>query len=366
AVWSRRREAVFWLVSGLVFFTLALGPYLHVAGRQLPIPLPYLGLYRLIPFFSIARSVSRFDVMVMLSLAVLAALGLQGALRRLAARSGTVVALLGVALVCFEFLPVPYPLTAVEVPSFYEGLAAEQEEYAILELPMDWDRPAHLLYQTVHRKPISAGYVTRPNPLSLADRLPVLQQFRFLGPDIIAQDPADIAPEVFGFLGVRYVILHEYMLPPGEEREATLSLIDEVFGRQSPVYQDGRMTVYLAADQDQEGGSPFLVLGEGWGRRHLRGGMPARALGQEASLTIVAPGDTEMSLTFTAFSSQGTRSLELSLNDEPIAEYQIGARRADFETDPISLADGPNTLRFVDQSEGEPAIVFTSLGLSDD
>ena len=229
---------------------------------------------------------------------------------------------------------------------------------------MTRDRPTHLLYQTVHRKPVSAGYVTRPNPLSLAERVPVLQQFRFLGPDIIAQDPAEIAAEVFGFLGVRYVILHEYMLPSGEEREATLALVDDVFGGQSPVYRDGRITVYLAGGE--EGDSPFLILGEGWGRRHLWGGMPARAVGQEASLTIVAPGDTETSLTFTAFSSQGTRSLELSLNDEPIAEYQIGARRADFETDPLSLADGPNTLRFLDRGDGKSGVVFLSPNLSDD
>lgn len=363
AVWTRRRLAAFWLATGFLFFILALGPYLHVAGRQLPIPLPYLALYRLIPFFSIARSVSRFDVMVMLSVAVLAAVGSQGILRGLPGRRGTIIAVVGVALVWFEFLPVPYPLSEVAVPSFYSRLALEQDEYAILELPMDWDRPIHLLYQTVHRKPMMAGYVTRPNTLSLAERVPVLQQFRFLGPDIIVQDLAEVAPEVLRFLGVRYVIVHDYMLAPGEEREVTLELLEDVFGSQTPVYHDGRITVFRAGGGAD---SPFLMLGAGWGGRHLRGGMPARALGQEASLTIIAPADTETSLAFSAFSSQGTRFLELSLNDEPIGAYEIGPRSAGFQTPPLLVAEGLNTLQLVDRSEGEPAIVFTSLGLSDD
>jgi hypothetical protein len=361
ALWTRKRQAGFWLASGLVFFVLALGPYLHVGGRQLPIPLPYLGLYRLVPLFSIARSVSRFDVMVMLSLAVLAALGLQGALRRLPRRRGIIVASVGVGLVCFEFLPVPYPLSEVDVPSFYESLAAETEEYAILELPMDWDPPAHLLYQTVHHKPIVAGYVTRPNPLSLVEKVPVLQQFRFLGDDIIAQDPSEIADEVFHYMGIRYVIVHDDMLPSGQEREATLALVEDVFGNQVPVYEDGRITVFAVGDEP--GDSPFLVLGQGWGERRIRDGVPSRTVGSEATLSIVCPVDTVVSLDFSAFAQEGTRSIQLLLDKQLIGEYRIDKTGGPFTADALSLQAGVHTMRFVDQGEGTPGLVFLSLNL---
>jgi hypothetical protein len=362
AAWTRRRDAGFWLISGLAFFVLALGPYLHVAGRQSSFPLPYLGLYRLIPFVSIARSVSRFDVMVMLSLAVLAALGLQGALRGLPTRRGVLVASLGVALVCFEFLPVPYPLAEVEVPSFYKTLAAEPEEYAILELPMNWDRPVHLLYQTVHRKPIIAGYVTRPNPLSIVERVPVLQQFRLMGSDIIGQDPKEIAPAVFNYLGVRYVIVHDYMLPPGMEREATLALVEDVLGDQVPVYEDGRITVYLADGLPAE--SPFLVLGQGWGERQMRDGVPSRVMRSEASLTVVCPVDALVNLDFSAFAQEGARSLDVLLDDQVIGEYQIDDLSGTFTADALPLEAGVHTLRFRDKGEGMPGVVFLSLDLS--
>ena len=67
-----------------VFAVLALGPVLKINGRSdlLPgggqIPLPYALLYRIIPFIKLSRSVSRFDVMVMLFLGVAAAFGTVG------------------------------------------------------------------------------------------------------------------------------------------------------------------------------------------------------------------------------------------------------------------------------------------------
>jgi hypothetical protein len=364
ALWHRRRAGAFWFGSGLVFFMLSLGPYLHIAGREIPVPLPYLALYHLLPFFRIARSVGRFDVMVMLSLAPLVALGLQRLAAPLSETRRRALALAVIALVCFEFLPLPYPIAEVEVPLFYQGLAADDEEYSILELPMNWDRPAHLLYQTVHQKPIIAGYVTRPNPLSLVERIPLLQHFRFLGPDIIAQDPSGIAPQVFDYLGIRYVILHGYMLPPGKEREAVLGLVQEVVGDQLPFYQDEQITVYRVGVQEPR--SPFLILGSEWGERQEWDAKPARELGAEATCAIIAPSVAEAGLTFTAFSREGTRFLELSLNGELVGSYEIGAQGEEFVTAPLSLQEGVNILQLRDASEGEPAIVFTSLNLDGD
>lgn len=362
AVWARRRQAAPWLASLAVFFFLALGPYLHVGGRQWPVPLPYLALYRLFPVLSIARSVSRFDVMVMLSLAVLAALGLQAVLRRLAVERRTAVSLMAVALVCCEFLPAPYPLSAVEVPSCYRALAGDAEEYAILELPMNRDRPAHLLYQTVHHKPMMAGYVTRPNPLSIIERVPVLQHFRFLERDIIAQDPGDVSAEVFEYLGIRYAILHEYMLPPGGEREAVFTLVQEVFGEAQPVCQDGLVTVYSVAGED--GDDPFLILGNEWGDRYDWDGGAARELGREATCAIVAPSPVKVRFVFTAFSEDGERLLELYLDGELVGRYAIETEE-DFAGPVLSLTGGVHTLRLRDAGEGEPSLIFTALDLRD-
>jgi hypothetical protein len=75
------RGGRFWLLVLAVFFVLALGPVLHIGGRTalLPgggeLPLPYGWLARTVPFMEITRSVSRYDIMVMLALSVLAGQG---------------------------------------------------------------------------------------------------------------------------------------------------------------------------------------------------------------------------------------------------------------------------------------------------
>src|SRR6185295_3150161 len=90
-------------------------------------------------------------------------------------------------LVCLEFLAVPYPISLIDTPSFYFDLAKQPEDFTIVELPMNWDRPTPMLYQTVHGKRLLTAYTSRDNPLELAWRTPVFQQWRYLGSDIIDQ-----------------------------------------------------------------------------------------------------------------------------------------------------------------------------------
>jgi len=135
-----------WVLTLLTFLILSLGPVLHIGGRTalLPgggeIPLPYALLHRFVPFLNITRSVSRFDVMVMLSLALLAGFGLARLTDRWKRGLGRKVALLSAALIVFEFLPAPYPMSPPDTPDWYHTLAAEPGDFAVLNLPMNWDR----------------------------------------------------------------------------------------------------------------------------------------------------------------------------------------------------------------------------------
>jgi len=284
-------HASLWVCSLLAFFILALGPVMHIGGRTalLPgggeIPLPYALLHHLVPFLNITRSVSRFDVMVMLSLAMLAAFGLARLVGTSSSHTSTLsrfsssraIALLCAALILFEFLPAPYPMSPPDTPDWYYTLAAEPGDFAILNLPMNWDRPGYLLYQTVHRKRLTAAYISRDDPRTLVERAPVLQAFRHLGPGVIAHDLAAVAPSVFDYLDVRYVVLDGYKMPPGSrERELTTRLAQEVFGAQPPTYADERLTVYRV--EPPAAPMPFLILGEGWGPREIHDGQPWRAM----------------------------------------------------------------------------------------
>lgn len=301
-------ERGLWALILAAFVILALGPVLHINGRADLLPgsreivLPYAWLVRVVPFMDISRSVSRFDAVVMLALAVLAAAGVNR-LRQGPPRSGRWLAGAALALILFEFLPAPYPISEADTPAWYRTLAADPRPGAVLNLPMNYDRPGYLLYQTEHRKPLTVAYISRDDPRTLTDRAPVLQHFRHLAPDIIAFDLAAQGRQVLGDLGVRWVVLDRYKMPGGREREYTEAAAAEIFGGQASSYSDERITVYEVTDPG--GAAPYLVLGTGWEpfdavsrTRGFTGAAPviiqAPQAGQAMLRVVVAPGSAAL------------------------------------------------------------------------
>ena len=293
-VWvgSKRRgkagAIALWLLVLLSFFILSLGPVLHVAGRSQLLPdgrelaLPYGWLSSQIPFMDITRSVSRFDIMVMLVIAVLAAWGVRWLLGL--GRAGRAAGLLLSALLLFEFFPAPYPLSQPDTPAWYRTLLTDKRPGALLNLPMNWDRPGYLLYQTVHQKPLTVAYISRDDPRTLTERAPVLQELRHLGPDIIEFDLRQ-GRQVLNDLGIRWVVLDRYKMPGGRERSYTEETAAQVFVGQTPVYQDERLTVFEVTPPEQA--IPYLVLASGWGAFDPQ--QSGRTLLGSASLLIQAP-----------------------------------------------------------------------------
>jgi hypothetical protein len=147
-------------ISGLI---LSLGPFLHVAGHRLGVPLPYALCYYAIPGFSSMRTPGRFAVLVALATAVVAGLGFD-ALRRRYPRFGSVL-LVGTLLAagasawCPSLPLIPYADRA-SMPPVYGWLAAQPDSLPFLELPCpdrnsvesltDLRRQMYVLY---HHKP---------------------------------------------------------------------------------------------------------------------------------------------------------------------------------------------------------------------
>ena len=187
---------------------------------------------------------SRFDVMVMLFLGVMAAFGTVGLVNwgigRLVKR-GVVVGPRGwlPGALCFgggtDYVRIPcnaLPDQPAGHTARYEQLAADPSNQAVLNLPANYERPWYLLYQITHGKPLATGYVTRDDPNVLRERAPVLSQFWFLGPDIHTQgfDPRKQGMQVLhDQLGVGWVVLDRYKMPGGPEREITTDYAQQIF-----------------------------------------------------------------------------------------------------------------------------------------
>ncbi|HEY66072.1 MAG TPA: hypothetical protein G4O02_16030 [Caldilineae bacterium] len=342
ALWgvrTRGRTARFWALAALSFALLAMGPALHIAGRRWPIPLPYAILQRVIPFIQITRSVSRLDVMVMLSLGVLAAYGLQALMS--AGQRPQWIALGALALTLFEFLPVPYPVSPPDTPAWYETLARESGDFAVLNLPMNWDRPGYLLYQTVHGKRLTVAYISRDDPRTLTERVPVLQQLRHLGPDVIAQDLERVGRSVLSYLDVRYVILDRYKMPGEQEREPTVRYATAALSGLAPIYEDERLIVYRVEPPEHQ--TPFLILGDGWGPRRLEGGAPWRRIAGRATLQVYVAEPADLILRMTARSEAPETALTLRISERELRTVSLDPTPRDLEIGPLKLSEGLHT-----------------------
>lgn len=299
ALWRWRPPVRFWVVTAFFFLLLAMGPRLHLGNiteTDLPTTLstttpewtPFALLNRTVPFMRISRSVSRYALMVQLCVAVLAGLGLHRLLQR--QRSATASLLAGGALLLIlgEFWVAPYPMSPPDTPAFYGQLRQMADVRAVLNLPMNYDRPGYLLYQTVHEKPLAVAYISRDDPRTLTERMPVLQHFRHLGPDILDVDPVQVGRTVLSDLGIDLVIEDRYKMPGGLERTYTEELVNALFADATPLYVDERITVHRV--QPPVSPQPYIVLGPlNWGPLETRAdGQRQRLLtGPAATLQLV-------------------------------------------------------------------------------
>jgi len=314
------RRALPWIVAALFFALLAMGPQMHLVTlgwEQIPAPGEagggwslYALLNEFVPFMRISRSVSRFALMVQMCMAVAAAIGLATLLRR--AKGATRYWLPGLVTVVIvaEAWGVPYPLSPPDISPFYEEVAAQHiapaprvenapnfmagvtgdpaAPGAMLNLPMNYDRPGYLLYQTVHGMPLTVAYISRDDPRTLTERVPVLQQLRQLGDDIVTADMGAVGKTVLHDLGVSIVTLDRYKMPGGLEREYTEAVAAAIFGDDMPIWQDDRLTAYAVGAPDTP--APYLALGPlNWGLLQTSedGEVRGRMLGEGPALVLV-------------------------------------------------------------------------------
>jgi hypothetical protein len=162
------RPAGMWLAVTVGFASVAVGPFLRVAGARTFFPTPW-ALGRYLPIIGEARMPQRFSVLVFLGLTVLFAGALVAIGRRWPARRRAVLAVVGVAL-AVELWPAPRPMFAADVPGVFRVVASDARPLRILELPFGIRDGLSSLgnfsassqfYQTLHAKDLVGGYVSR-------------------------------------------------------------------------------------------------------------------------------------------------------------------------------------------------------------
>jgi hypothetical protein len=267
ACWLRdprttRREAWRWLILGVAFAVLALGPTLRAAGYttftpwQIHVPLPQAWLAKL-PGFNVMRTPGRFMMMGSVGFAMAAGVGLMVLTRRAGTRRVWVIAAAS-ALALVECWPAPWPQHVLPpVPAFYQQIANDGQTYGVLDLPAGWlgrsgYSSAYHYYQITHGKPIAWSYLSR-----FYVRYPIHGFGALWDPAIT--DYAATRDRVARF-GYRYVVWHkhadELFSAPRQDAASetgplgapvpaqTDPFLREAFRGEAPVYDDDLVTVY--------------------------------------------------------------------------------------------------------------------------
>jgi hypothetical protein len=152
----------------VIAFLLSLGPVIRMFGREI-IAGPYALLYDFVPGFKNVRVPSRFAVLMMVGLSVLAGLAAAAVLaRRTSTRARRAWTAAGALLVLAEYLSIPLPIVPVpvgeEIPSIYAAVKVLPAGAALVELPMparDSEESQDALpvyFASVHRRPVVNGY----------------------------------------------------------------------------------------------------------------------------------------------------------------------------------------------------------------
>jgi hypothetical protein len=171
----RQRAARIWVAIAGIGAVLALGPYLHIAGRVLhDWRLPYGWLERSFPLLEFTGCPVRAGFVTTLGLCAAALFGLHWLLGpgpRAGLRRGAAVGLLVAAAV--EFWPHPFTTSRFPRPGIFEQWAQDPTPFAVLDLT-GGTRP--LYNATLHGHPIVDAYLSR-TPLRLVrwlDQHPVI------------------------------------------------------------------------------------------------------------------------------------------------------------------------------------------------
>ena len=311
-----RAKAKIWMWVALIFGIFTLGPFLQINGEyrfdldgvEATFPLPY-ALLHYIPVIKANRAPNRNSVVLMLGVAVLAGFAIHWLLQNLAkrpqtARIGPIVGGLLAALILFEHLTLPFPLTDARVPAVYAEIAADPNPVSVMQFPLGWrnsfgtygpERTRIQYFQTGHGKPMLGGNISRAPDFKMGyfERLPFFQAFRNVqsGADVdegLRSAALEQADELMHLYNVGYAIF----FPPIEERppyslnwEPTWRFAKEILPLEDePFWTGDGIEAYRVIQADGQD-SFRLDLGEA-------GTLPYRGEGWDGAETDAPYGET--------------------------------------------------------------------------
>lgn len=331
-------DARFLGLLALFFALVLLGPTLSVNGSSTGIPLPF-ALLRELPFVNANRYPVRFNVMLMLGLTPLVALGAAALMQR---QWGRVALGALTTLLLFEQLVLPLPLSDLRAGRVFEEIRAERGDFTVLDLPLGWRNSVEIqgaldfkaqFLQTIHQKRLLGGLTSR-NPrfkFQYFRELPILNALIALetgGSPDEAQEARDreLAQEVIRFFDIRYVEAQKELTPA-----AVLEYLHRVLPL-TEIYSDAERVVYRVAQAppvkqasiNPASDAARMLFDDSWGRaQEDNAGRGYRwATTQEARFWLPLD-EAEYELTLQLRGARPDQRVRLRVNGRDVSEWTI-------------------------------------------
>jgi hypothetical protein len=356
----RRPSTRFWTGLMALSLVLALGPVLQIGRNNTGIGLPF-AMFQALPGMDAIAKPERFVVLARMCMGVLSGWGVLWLLRlarerrakgRIAAvgggrsRRGVVLAA-GLALVgLLVELPIhPRFMETLDDLPFYRGYEslAGQPAGGLMELPFATQQSEttgrRMLLQTVHDKPIMAGYLSRKYDSPIIDSCSAF--WGFISPlDVPRVDIAEPLVvnkplDVLNFYGIRYISLYSSLSGRadepvgGEEIRAFQQILGQVEDPAKLVYAGDYLDIHTVKAEDLGGAAASFHIGAGWYPIEQSDGKPFRWVQEgHGALCVFAPHTTTGSLQLEGTAFGTSRHIMLSVGGEtlyigvmPVGDY---------------------------------------------
>jgi len=371
---DKKRKSL-WIISGILAAIISLGPLLQINGLVTNIQLPYYFLYEL-PYFEVFRALGRASVIVIFSVSILAAYGINEIykIKRISEKKKLlVIGIIGVFII-IEALTIPLPQGDISVPEIYYEIGSDSSDFVILDAPIGRYiegsklgleiNQANGYYQSIHEKPIYAGTLTRMPPESERYvQTYFLNQFIWnqTPKDIISQDLEEVGISLFnnfdiGYVIVRYELTRVSLIQQNVESvwiPQTKTLLLEIFSR-PPDFENDELFAYKVEKSTSQ--VPFLTLGQEWSTllNHYR------TIGNQGTINVVNPTNDikEIELEIELVSPTNNK-IHFSLNEEEIFEEDLQSMTV-YQT-LLNLTLHPGTNKLVINSEEVTTSKITTL-----
>ncbi len=159
---ARKSVAPGWWVLAIVAFVLMQGARLTILSHETSIPLP-MAVFERMPGLAFIRVPHRFLLLLLLAIVGILARGLVRAENRLG--PGLIYGF-GL-LMAAEMQPAPLQSVQLNMPPVYDEMSRQADDFAVLELPLDFRDGYSMYLQTVHGKALTGGYTSHLLPGAL-------------------------------------------------------------------------------------------------------------------------------------------------------------------------------------------------------